>query len=506
MKKLLLISSIMAGAASLSATQTLFVDAASTVSNPTGTSWQSPFASIADAVTASYSGDTILIKYGTYKEMVMIPQELHIYGGFNGTESFAAQGNPSVYTTTLDGDVSGDDITLNPNNRTDDLPYLFFIYDENGNGVNTTVDGITFTHAYNNNGANSGSGSALIVKNYFSGGPNIYTTGSTITRCKFLDNWALSGGAAFIGSTGNNNVVYALFDKCVFINNTAMTGRGGAAFVYGYGGAQSLGAGQFTNCVFHGNVDPSTDVKSVIYGGASSSTGIAQVVLVNNTFFNNAAAAALVTNGSAVNGTIAMLTMKNNIVWNNETTTPCVSVGLPSLGSNNYQALFANNCTDGAFANYASSNVSYSAATHYSFNPQMVDPFNMNYTLQSASQCINSGDTAQVSAAYLDNYDLGHSNRFSGAAVDLGAFEYYFPASVAEYHAADAISVFPNPATAHVMLQLNEKSLVEIYTADGKLVSSSEMQAGMNTLDISEYESGIYILKAGSSVTKFIKQ
>ena len=52
-----------------------------------GTSWETAFGAISDALTASASGDNIWVDSGTYAENIALATGVQLYGGFIGNES-----------------------------------------------------------------------------------------------------------------------------------------------------------------------------------------------------------------------------------------------------------------------------------------------------------------------------------------------------------------------------------------------------------------------------------
>jgi hypothetical protein len=61
---------------------------------------------------------------------------------------------------------------------------------------------------------------------------------------------------------------------------------------------------------------------------------------------------------------------------------------------------------------------------------------------------------------------------------------------------ANEFSIFPNPATENITVQLNYDSNAqfEIYAADGKLISSGNIDGENNILNISELAAGMYVM------------
>lgn len=57
--------------------------------NSAGSTWDTAYHKIGDAILASATGDSIWVKEGVYGESVSIRHPVAIYGGFDGTETSA---------------------------------------------------------------------------------------------------------------------------------------------------------------------------------------------------------------------------------------------------------------------------------------------------------------------------------------------------------------------------------------------------------------------------------
>ncbi|GAB5496766.1 MAG: hypothetical protein Phyf2KO_18460 [Phycisphaerales bacterium] len=91
------------------------------ISAGNGSSWQSPFLSIYDAVDASAPGDEIWIRTGTYEVdlgTIDLSADLVLRGGFLGDETDISQRNIRKNSTIITGDLLGDD-SSDPSSRSD---------------------------------------------------------------------------------------------------------------------------------------------------------------------------------------------------------------------------------------------------------------------------------------------------------------------------------------------------------------------------------------------------
>ena len=61
---------------------------------------------------------------------------------------------------------------------------------------------------------------------------------------------------------------------------------------------------------------------------------------------------------------------------------------------------------------------------------------------------------------------------------------------------SNVFSIFPNPATENITVELNYNSNAqfEIYAADGKLISTGNINGENNILNISDLAEGMYMM------------
>lgn len=69
-------------------------------------------------------------------------------------------------------------------------------------------------------------------------------------------------------------------------------------------------------------------------------------------------------------------------------------------------------------------------------------------------------------------------------------------------------TVYPNPATQSIFLERrsNEASTIELFTISGKQVKVISTQSKTHEIDIQNLDAGVYLVKIGEHVQKFIKQ
>jgi hypothetical protein len=73
------------------------------------------------------------------------------------------------------------------------------------------------------------------------------------------------------------------------------------------------------------------------------------------------------------------------------------------------------------------------------------------------------------------------------------------------------MKLYPNPATDNINLQLNQNGVLEVYSIDGKLIESVNINTNIYKLNIQHYNKGMYMLRfigldGNSYQSKFIKE
>ncbi len=67
------------------------------------------------------------------------------------------------------------------------------------------------------------------------------------------------------------------------------------------------------------------------------------------------------------------------------------------------------------------------------------------------------------------------------------------------------IHIYGNPVSnGNLMLQLSEASIVALYSQNGQLLYSKSMSIGMQRISLKYYSKGVYFLKAGNEIQRFI--
>ena len=403
---------------------TYYVKTAAT-GTASGDSWDNA-TTLSDALAKAKAKDQIWVQAGTYTAPIpdgfTLQSGVSLYGGFAGTESSidertidSDKAYRMTHQTILSGDVNKDDEvdgvnlifpanTSRANNATHVLTIDLAPTQQSGNNNTepTIVDGITFKGGHADQANERGGG--------------IYVTGSnkgggvyTISRCFFIENYAMQGGALYVASNvSNTNNDECLIDRCGFFNNAA--GQRGNAINAG-GAIYLAGAGTVVNCAVFNNEN----------GGIYLANSAAKVI--NSTVTRNTA--------SGIDGTGHEV--RNTVIWGNST-----------LSSDNHRPAFnycaypeANPGSGDADDNvYLAAKNNEENGPHFS-SPSLKTGFDTDFQLSDnnryplwtwepmeATPLVNTGDNDAYNVTNYDNVDLNGDPRIQGNTIDIGAFEY----------------------------------------------------------------------------------
>ena len=100
---------------------------------------------------------------------------------------------------------------------------------------------------------------------------------------------------------------------------------------------------------------------------------------------------------------------------------------------------------------------------------------------------------------FYDSINIG----FSEGCMDGYIYDYqkdsskYEPSSILNEQSDKSIEIFPNPADDIINIEIENinNAIIEIYSISGKLVYSREVNTKFETIDISGYAKGVYLVK-----------
>ena len=178
-----------------------------------GTSWTNAYTDLSDAFFAQQAFTEVWVADGTYlpgeirSSFFLLPPNIPVYGGFNGTETSREQRDPDANPTILSGDIG------TSNDNTDNTYHV--VVPSSG----SVLDGFVISDGYANYNYSNGQGQ----------GAGLWgdSVSFTINDCNFTSNIAKQGGSGV-----HLNECNATFTNCAFKNNSTFSdsGKGGAAY------------------------------------------------------------------------------------------------------------------------------------------------------------------------------------------------------------------------------------------------------------------------------------
>lgn len=401
-----------------------------------GTSWGDAFGDLQDALAVAAAGDEIWVARGVYKpgttrsSAFRLPDQVALYGGFEGGETKRYQRRPLLNVTILNGDVDGDG-TQSGNAYT-----VVFVQQVSG----VELDGFLIRGG---NAEGNGSGNEYT---YCGGGMFVRGASIKVRGCRFRDNTAKLGGGAYLDDPSQGGpVTRAEFRCCTFDGNSA-TGLGTAG--EGAGGAIGSGMqgdGDMTelvvrSCTFWGNTAQSS-------GGAIASEGFLRIfngVFTGNTaegvgggVFTGCCDAAIVNSTFAGNygafggggAELSHTSVSNSVFWDNERDPPGtldldaqVEFGLVNFTNCDIMGLGAGGGVPGS-GNFEADPMFRDAAGADGVAGNGDD----RLSLSSGSPCEDAGDNGSVpgflTGDRLENQRIACRGSGCTPVVDVGAYE-----------------------------------------------------------------------------------
>ncbi len=131
-------------------------------------------------------------------------------------------------------------------------------------------------------------------------------------------------------------------------------------------------------------------------------------------------------------------------------------------------------------------------------NAYTTDASTADFSLASASPCVDKGDTTATHPLAVDY--IGNA-RVSGPKVDIGAYEVVKTVEWLSDIGTDnfPITMFPNPATSHVNVQLPfSHSFISVTDMKGRSVYENTINEDHHSIDVSQWAEGIYLIRCMS--------
>ena len=472
---------------------TIYVDWEATGSGD-GTSWTDALTDLQEALAlVEFCGtiDTIWVAAGTYTPTsgtdrtvsFALPDNVAIYGGFDGTEALLEERDVAANPTILSGDLG----TVNS--------YHVVTSDASVNML-TLLDGFIIT---------GGIADGVAEEDQHGGG--MYNLGApTVRYCTFMDNTAAFGGGmccenstnalrldyvSFIGNvaTSGGGGMYCV-DRNQVMNNIAFRGNSAPGGSGMYNQSTGTTSGYIRNVVFEENDGSAMSnngsspqvVNGVFYGNtATIGAGMRNMngsspALINVSFGNNIATSSA---GGMSNGKGSSPAITNAVFWGNEAPdAPQIGNVLVSTPVISYSIIEGCGGSgagwDAALGTDAGNNLDVDPRwkTEYSSDPPLM--------LWSSSPAINAGSNAAVPGGVTT--DPAGNPRFYDVTVDRGAYEYQGGITDAGEDVPPVPESFalhqnvPNPfnpvTTIRFDLPRSEHVRLSVYNVKGELVAT----------------------------------
>jgi hypothetical protein len=511
----------------------VFVNKSVSGGNGSGDSWTNAVAEVADALKAAkiqndISPQTIQqiwvadgIYYPKYSprdganfadegrdNTFLLVKDVKLYGGFsgNGTETDISQRDTLGYNTNLNGNEYNYHVVVSSGDAGDAVLDGFYISKGNGTGTSGSipVNGISVIRklfgggVYNNNSSPTISNCRIANNTSTDAGAGIYNennSSATINNCSIDFNISNYQGGGIYNVNSSLKISNSNID-----NNQAASSGGN---IYNIGTSLFITNSHITNSNNEGVYN--------ILGG--------KVTLVNTLLKGNQGTALFnelnISNPNTATLTNCTVTQNNFGIINKQNLTVSNSIlfgnGNGSI-SNTGTANISNSIVDGG---YAGTNV-------LNEDPHFTNPGGNDFTLQSISGAINTGDNNLYTGTNLNIHtdkDLAGNLRLQQSLIDMGAYESPYTGTLAVSDInKNNINVYPNPTdgelritkqgSAQANYKLQNNSIIQLFDMSGRKMNAKNISNAGNVtkLDISHLPSGTYFLKINNETVKVIKR
>lgn len=457
-----------------------------------GLSWTNTM-SLESALGEAKAGDQIWVQGSeagtTYRGGFTLKSGVQLYGGFAGKEASVDErktlGKPYQlkYRSVLSGDIGNNDQVDNtslifPANQTrgENATHVLSVNMkpsvDNGNNNNypTVVNGFSI-------GGGQADGTYEYGGGIYISGDNTYGGNFRIERCFFVNNYATLGGAIYVDAEVQNvNNGESLINQCAIYNNAA--GERGAVVNAG-GGIYLAGEATVVNSTIFNNEN----------GGLRLSTGSK---VVNTTVARNSGAGIDLV-AAAETGDFNVF---NTIIWGN---TSLFAEITPSFKNSAYHEVTADDANGNVYVtkeNNGDANApmfdapSVKTSFDRDFNWRNTAYPLWSWNVLEGSVMHDKGDATFYSESVYGSQDMAGNARFSGSAIDIGAYEFqYMPEGRIRYVMKQAQGTGDGSSWANAsgdlqkmideLAQNNPQNLAgEVWVAAGTYAPQSQLISG----------------------------
>ena len=113
--------------------------------------------------------------------------------------------------------------------------------------------------------------------------------------------------------------------------------------------------------------------------------------------------------------------------------------------------------------------------------------------LAAMTGCGNSANTAQASASGAERIVVATGNSFA-------------PYCYLNENNEVVFMMYPNPAENHITIESTKDAEVKIYSVNGQMLSQQNISEGINTIDISNLNAGMYFVSVNGTMVKIVKK
>ena len=201
--------------------------------------------------------------------------------------------------------------------------------------------------------------------------------------------------------------------------------------------------------------------------------------------FNASSNAASIISASRINGNCTAR-LYNSVLWDNKTSNGAEHITLGTFSTQTVATRVVQNSIAPSF----SSGIAQNSSTADPILAVFPDKYKYRIA-NTSSPAIDFGNNTYLPSSII--LDLLGNNRYVNTVVDAGAYEFDTSLSISEVSLKDiTFNVYPNPTNSIINIKTNHIiSKIDVYNLLGTKVLSSNK----NKIDVSELQTGMYLLK-----------